>query len=116
MSILNVAGVDFPSPTELKVGVMDLSKAERNAKGTIIIERIATKQKLDISWKYLSAADLSTVLTAVSTVFFTVIYTDPVSNASRTATMYVGDRNMGYMDVKGGVIRYNDVKMDFIEK
>ena len=106
----------MPAPSELKVGVQDIVKAERNTKGNMIKEMIATKAKLEISYKFLSAAQISTVFTAVGANFFTVTYLDPVTNANRTATFYSGDRTAGVMDFINGVPRYNDVKFNLIEK
>lgn len=96
---------------------MDLTKAERNANGTMIIERIATKRKIEMSWTYLSSADLSTLLTAIGTnIFFTVAYPDPVTESERTGTFYVGDRKAGAIDYQNGVVRWKDIGFNFIEQ
>lgn len=115
--MITVGGVAISTPAEFQVGVMDLSKAERNANGEMIIERIATKRKLEMTWKYLSNSALSTLLTAVSaSVFFTVVYPDPYTGAARSGTFYVGDRTAGMIDYQGGVPRWKDVKFNFVEK
>jgi hypothetical protein len=116
VALLNINGVDLPSPSDLQVGLMDISKADRNAAGTMIIERIATKRKLQISYSYLSADDLKQVLSAVSPVFFTVTYPDPQTSTMRTGTFYSGDRTCPMIDYKNGVPRYKDVKFDLIER
>lgn len=116
MALIKIDGVDMPSPSGIQFGIMDLSKAERNANGTMIIERIATKRKLDLEWKYLSQAELASLLNAVSPVLFSLTYTDPQTNALRTGTFYAGDRAVGVMDVKNGVIRYKDTKFSVIER
>lgn len=116
MAVITAGGVGFPTPSEMSMGVMDLSKAERNTKGTMIIERIATKQKIELTWKYMTAADLKTVLNAVSGAFFSVTYTDPLTNAARTGTFYAGDRTAGVLRFDNGVPSYEDVKFNLIEK
>jgi hypothetical protein len=116
MALVSIGGVDLPTPSELQVGIMDLSKAERNAKGTMIIERIATKRKLELSYSYLSRTELSQVLNAVNPVFFTVTYMDPQLNNYRTGTFYCGDRSVGMLDFKNGIPRYRDIKFDLIER
>lgn len=117
MAILTVAGVAFPSPTDMQVGINDIVKADRNTNGTMIAERVATKRKLEISYKYLSAADTKTVLSTIqASFFFSVQYTDPLTGATRTGTFYAGDRSAGVMDVRAGVPRYQDVKFNFIER
>lgn len=114
--MIKIDGKEIPTPSDLSVGIQDLSKGERNANGTMIIERIATKRKLELSWKYLSKEDLSKVLNAVSPVFFQVEYLDPQENRKNTGTFYSGDRNMGALDFINGNIRYKDIKFSVIER
>lgn len=116
MALLKIEGVEIPTPSELKVSIQDISNAERNANGTMIIERIATKRKLELSWKYLSKEDLSAVFNAVANVFFTVEYIDPQDNETKTGTFYAGDRKAGALDFKNGSIRYKDISVNLIER
>jgi hypothetical protein len=116
MSLIIIDGVEIPAPSEYSVGIQDISKAVRNANGTMIIERVATKRKIELSWKYLSKEQLAQVLTAVSNVFFQVTFIDPQDNATRTGTFYCGDRKAGMLDYKNGVPRYKDVQFNLIER
>lgn len=116
MALIKVGAVDLPTPSEFSVGIMDLSKAERNAKGELTIDRIATKRKIELQWEYLSRTDLQTILNAVSPVFFVVTYMDPLTNANREGTFYCGDRNSGMLDFINSVPRYRGVKFNLIEK
>jgi hypothetical protein len=116
MALITVDGIALPTPSEMSVGVMDLSKAERNANGLMLIERIATKQKIEMTWGYLTENQLKTLLSAVSPVFFSVTYPDPQTALIKTGTFYVGDRNMGVLDYFDGIIRYKDLGMNFIER
>ena len=47
--MIKINGVAMPAPSEYSVSIMDISKAERNAAGTMIIERIATKRKIELN-------------------------------------------------------------------
>ena len=114
--MLKIDGVEIPSPSDMQVGIMDLSKAERNAKGTLIIERIATKRKLEIAWRYLSKEEISQLFKLVSPVFFNVEYIDPEDNAIKSGTFYAGDRKAGALDYINGNIRYKDVSVNLIER
>lgn len=117
-NVTNPSANDFvalPTPTNLTVGVMDISKAERNANGTMTIERIATKQKLELEYDYLSKENLAAVLTAVSYVKFWVKYTNPQTNATRQALFYCGDRSTGMIDFINSVPRYKNIKFNLIE-
>jgi hypothetical protein len=115
LALFNINGVDMPTPSDLQWGIQDLSKAERNANGTMIIERIATKRKLEISYNYLSRSDLSKVLNAVAPVSFSVTYMDPQTDSMRTGNFYSGDRSVGFLDYYKGIPRYKDVKFNLIE-
>ena len=116
MALIKINGVALPTPTDLQIGIMDLSKAERNARGMMMIERVATKRKLEISYSFLSKDDMSQVLNAVSPVFFTVTYMDPQEDELISKTFYCGDRNCGMLDFRNGVPRYKDVKFDLVER
>ena len=114
--MLKIDGVVIPTPSDYQVGIMDLSKAERNALGTMIIERVATKRKLELSWKYLSKEELSNLFNKVSAVLFQVEYIDPQDNALKTGTFYAGDRKAGALDYQDGIIRYKDISVNIIER
>ncbi len=114
--MIKINSVAIPTPSAFQVGIQDISKAERNANGLMIIERIATKRKLELSWSYLSQSSLASLLQAVSGVFFTVEYPDPQDGALRTGTFYAGDRNAGAIDYINGVMRYKDIKFNLVER
>lgn len=113
--MIKINSVTISTPSSFSIGIMDISKAERNANGTMIIERIATKRKLELNYAYLSQADMATLLTAISGVTFTVEYPDAQTGASRTGTFYSGDRNAGAIDYKSGIMRYKDLKVSLVE-
>lgn len=114
--MIKIDGVEIPTPSDCKVGIQDLSKAERNAKGTLIMERISTKRKLEMSWKYLSREQLQQILNAVAPVFFTVEYPDPQTNAPRSGTFYAGDRSVPMLDHRNGTPRWKDLAFNVIER
>lgn len=114
--MIKINGITIPTPSDYTVGIMDLSKAERNARGTLIIERIATKRKIELSWNYLDKVSLSQLLKLVSPVFFQVEYIDPQENTWKTGTFYAGDRHVGALDYRNGNIRYKDIKFNIIER
>ncbi len=115
MALLTIGGVAMPTPNEMSVGYMDTSKAERNARGNLIIERINTKRKLTISYSYIEQDDAKTLLNAVSPTYFNVTFLNPITNTFVTASMYAGDRQIGMIDYKNGVARYKDCSFDLIE-
>jgi hypothetical protein len=116
MALVKIGGTALPDPTELSVGVLDISKAERNANGYMMIEKIATKKKLELKYAYVTDSELKTILQALSPLLFTVEYIDPVENNLRTSSFYCGDRNVGYVDYRNGIPRYKDLTFNLIER
>ncbi|MFR4588743.1 MAG: DUF6711 family protein, partial [Streptococcus lutetiensis] len=76
--MLKINGVAIATPKVYEVTVQDLDgETNRNANGDMIRDRIAVKRKLNLEWQPLSQSEISTLLTAVSGVFFTVTFPDP---------------------------------------
>lgn len=115
MSLLKINGVAIPDPSDFRVGVMDISKAERNANGRMVIDIITTKVKLEMSWKYLTAEELSSILTSISPSTFNVNYLDPRTNTRQTRLFYVGDRQAGLYRFIDGKPTWVDIGFNFIE-
>jgi hypothetical protein len=116
VALVSINGVALPTPTEFQVGTFDISKAQRNANGNMIIERITTKKKLFLTYAYLSREDLKTILNLVAPTFYNVQYVDPDLNAMRTGSFYSGDRNVGMVDYVDGIARYKDLSFNLIER
>lgn len=114
-TMITVGGVAIPTPSDFQVTIADISKAQRNAQGTMIIERIATKRTLALTYPYLSQSDCASLLQAVSVTTFTVTYPDPQTGQMYTSNFYCGDRQLGMIDYVNGVPRYNNVKFTLIE-
>lgn len=115
MSLITISGVALPTPSEFQVGVMDISKAERNATGKMIIERIAVKRKLFITYGYITASDAAKILKLVAPTYYTVTYFDPLENQMKSIQVYCGDRQLGMIDYQNGVPRYKDFGFNLIE-
>lgn len=116
MALISVNGVPLPTPAELTVEILDISKANRNTNGLMIIERIATKRKLNLGWNYLTQLQAKDILVAVSGAFFNVSYEDPQTRTMRTGSFYVGDRSLTLQDYQNGTTRYSKGTMNFIER
>lgn len=115
MALITINGVSIPTPSEYSLGILDISKLERNANGTMIGERIATKRKIEMKWNYLSKGDLTLILNSVSNLFFAVTYEDPI-NGQVSGTFYSGDKKCGMIDFLNGVPRYKDISFNLIER
>lgn len=114
--MIKINGVAIATPKIFEVTVSDLDgESNRNAKGEMIRDRIAVKRKVNLEWGTLEQSEMSKIFNAVSNVFFTVEFPDPQLGLI-TKTMYVGDRTSpaySYIDNK---IKWQGLKMNFIEK
>lgn len=116
MALLQINGVDLATPSEYQVGVMNITQAERNAQGTMLIELIAQKVKINVKYNYVDGATLASILTKIDPITFDITYLNPKTNTMRTSSFYVGDRTVGMIDYRSGVPRYRDLSFDFIER
>lgn len=114
--MIKIDGRAIPAPTDYSVGIQDISKAERNARGDMIIERIATKRKLELAWQFLTKSEMQQVLSAVSPVFFQVEYPDPQTGAMKIGTFYSGDRTAPALDFNNGEMRWKNCGLNVIER
>ncbi|HHV27429.1 MAG TPA: hypothetical protein GXX63_09565 [Tissierellia bacterium] len=115
--MLKINGVAVATPKVFKVDINDLDgESGRNAKGGLVRDRIAVKRKLNCEWPPLKNSQISTLLKAVSSVYFTVEYPDPVEGVRLTKTFYVGDRSAPVYSHIDGKPFWNGLTMNFIEK
>ena len=114
--MISINGVVIATPKSYEATVTDLDgETNRNANGELIRDRIAVKRKLNLEWGPLTQAETQTLLSAVSSVFFTVTFPDPQSGMI-TKTMYVGDRTAPAYSFINGEVKWQGLKMNFIEK
>lgn len=114
--MISINGVVISTPKSYEATVTDLDgETNRNANGDLIRDRIAVKRKLNLEWGPLTQNQISTLLSAVSSVFFTVTFPDPELGMI-TKTMYVGDRTAPAYSFINGEVKWQGLKMNFIEK
>jgi len=115
-NVLFIGSSYVKTPKRLTVGIYDVSaSADRNAKGEILIDRVAVKRKVECEWGALTNNEISTILSAATDVFFTVKYPDPLSGAEKTITAYVGDRTAPVYRYDSTAL-WEGLKMNLIEK
>ena len=61
------------SPSEISLSYEDLDKAERTIDGTMVVDLIGIKRKVDVSWEYLSKEDMAVLAGEVKSRNFTLI-------------------------------------------
>lgn len=113
--MVKIAGADIPAPTEITPSMYDITEGERDATGTMHIDLIATKYKLQLKWGILSKSEMSTILNAIKSITFSVTFDDPESGTEKTINVYKGDRSIPVLLYKDGDPYYNGFSINFIE-
>lgn len=110
MAMINVNGVDLPSPLPFKLPHIDLDSQDtgRNELGYMQRDRVRHDVfSLELEWKYLSSEQLQTILTAIEPAQFTVKF--PSYKGELTKTMYAGNRQIQMVTYNDD---YNKIKWD----
>lgn len=119
-SYLSINGVKVTAPQKFTytLQTIDGESSGRNASGTMVRDIIAKKVKLEANWGPLSDAEVSEILTKVSSSFFTVTYPDPETGSMTTKTFYVGDRTAPSYSwsEKLKALKWQGLSMNFIER
>jgi len=114
--MLKINGVVIATPSVYEITIQDLDgESNRNASGDLVRDRITVKRKINLEWPPLTQGQISALLNAASSVFFTVTFPDPQLGMI-TKTMYVGDRTAPAYSYINGQVKWQDLKMNFIEK
>lgn len=87
MDFFLINGKKISSPTELTISPEILDKAERTVDGTMVVDIIGMKRKVDVSWEYLSKEDMAVLAAACRhDLFATISFHDNASGALTTIT------------------------------
>lgn len=57
MEFFKINGKSIKAPTEISISYEELDKAERTVDGTMVVDIVGTKRRVDVSWEYLSTDD-----------------------------------------------------------
>lgn len=114
--MIKINTVTIKSPQRFSVDIKDLKAVDTNAAGNTVIDRVATKRTLGMEWGALTNTEVSTILTAMTAVFFSVEYPDPMTGAAKTITCYVGGMTAPVAKVTGGVVLWEGLTVDLIER
>ena len=116
--LISINGASVPSPDTYEVTISDLdASANRSGNGTLFRDRIAVKRTINIGWTSITSMELSQLLQAVSSVFFSVTYLDPEVNALRSGTFYVSDRTQAVaIKQSDGSYTWGNVSFSMVER
>lgn len=114
--IQSVNGATIPCPSSYTYKLSDVSApdAGRTEDTTMDKMRIGQCVHLELSWAYLTTAEVAQVLTAFNPEYFTVTYLDAMRGTYRTSTFYAGDRSAPMYNNTVG--RWTNVSFNIIER
>lgn len=116
-NLIKVNGVYIPNPSSLEWGVQSISdsNAGRTSDGTMHVNLVTRKRKLQLSWNAVDFATASEILQAVNPEKFDVTYQDALTNTLLTKKFYVGDRTAPVHSYAEGHQWYANISFDLIE-
>jgi hypothetical protein len=119
MALLKINTTDLPTPTALQPGIQDLDSEDgtgRNQSGTMFRDRVAVKRSVHCEWGPLTKSEMATLLSAMSSISFSLTYPDPQEGALKTITAYVGDRSTPMlMPLGDNDWMWGGLSVDFVE-
>lgn len=111
----------LPDPSSLTYSVYDLDaggKTGRGLDGGMNRERVAVKEKINMTFNAMFREDFEKTISLIKTPFFYVKFYSPYYSQERIVEMYVGDRSFDYygMVKKDNNDLVKSVKFNFIER
>lgn len=108
----------MPSPGKFSVRFEDRGDdSALNVMGQRVVDRLAVKRVMDVTWPYLTGEAAAALMTAVTeAIFFTVTYPDPVSGGAREAECRAVERSAKLFRMADGAVIWTDVSMKWEER
>lgn len=106
------------APTEITHGKEVLDKAERTMDGTMVVDIIGSKDKVDVKWDYLPDVDLKLLAKEIkSGTFVTITFNTAEQEEIKTITARAEDFSyMPYYDWAKGKLLWQSVSVSFVER
>ena len=115
-NLIKINGVEY-TPSAYAVSIVDIEKeSARTVDGTMQRNRLATKRKIELTYKGLSKDEIALLLDALSSLFFEVSFIDPKDNQLITGTFYCADKKVEGLDYIDGTIRWKEVSISLMEQ
>lgn len=106
------------APTEITCSADSLDKEERTVDGTMVVDLVGSKRKLEVSWEYLSKEDMKLLATETkSGTFVTVTYNDSTTGELTSMTARAKDlQYQPYYDWAKSRLMWKGVSVSFVER
>lgn len=102
--MINIDGVDLPSPVEYSVSLQDIDSENTRRTETGVLQRDRVRAgvyKIQVKWR-VTKAQLKTITDALKPAKFSVTFFDPTTSTTPTRYMYCDDRNADLIYYKEG--------------
>lgn len=108
----------MPSPAKLSVYIEERGDdSALNVLGQRLVDRLAVKRVIDISWPYLAGESAAALMAAVTEgVFFDAVYPDPVTGGMREASFRATERSARMLRMADGGAVWTDIEMKWEER
>lgn len=119
-ALVSIGGFSFPEPSSYSATSSTIVDSARNVSGYVVGAVVrADVAKIELSWKYLTAAQWARILSLFANSFYNdVKFLNQTTNAYETRTMYVSDRSaaMWRRDPRtGAVMGYTNCSLSLVE-
>lgn len=106
------------NPTSINNSITTIQKAERTMDGTMVIDIVANKDVVVVSWDYLSGEDMRKLKTEIeSSGFCTIDYCDPLTNELKNIVAQPsGLKYSPHYDYTTDSIMWKSVSVSFTER
>lgn len=117
MNYVKPTGYNLKTPSTYYPEQQIIENSNRNANGTLVRDIIAYKQKLIITWKEMTADELSVLATLRKLGSFECQYFDIEMQTYKTISCYCGNVNATPIktDNNGQVTHWSEISANFIE-
>jgi len=106
-------------PKDFQVTVLDIDDGQssvRSSNGLLNRDRVAVKRQIDMTFGTLKWSEVSSILQAMSGIYFSFYYPDPMDGNYATRTFYVGNRVNPFAIAQGTDILWSGLKMILTEQ
>ena len=118
MEFFKINNKTIASPTEISNSFESLDKQERTMDGTMVVDEIGKKNKVDVKWEYLSKEDMKTLTNELwSSTFVTVSFRD--KDSGDLVTMHAVGKDLSYSPHYNWVrscLMWKSVSVSFVER
>lgn len=119
-ALVTIGGYELPEPSSYNAVTSTIVDSGRNVEGKVVGSVVRSDvAKIELSWKYLTAADWAKILSLFTDNFYNdVRFMNQATNNYDVRTMYVSDRNAGMWrrhPVSGEIMGYTNCSLSLVE-